>query len=134
MTNETVSQHSKKKKLIAGFLSALMPGTGQFLLRNYKNGIVWLTAYLVFLLISSVTHLWAHYYGLMISAWFPAILAIISAYKTAFPKGTAGNPSRWWVLLFLAMALVPILLMQIVWWSSGYRFYVVPSTSMQPTI
>src|SRR4051794_37159588 len=129
MTNEAVSQHSKKKKLVAGFLSASMPGAGQFLLRNYKKGIVWLSAYLVFLLISSVSHLWAHYYGLMISAWFPVILAVISAYKTAFPNGTSANPSRWWVLLFLVMAWVPILLMQIAWWSNGYRLYTVPSVS-----
>ncbi|MFL6301271.1 MAG: S26 family signal peptidase, partial [Terriglobales bacterium] len=125
---------SKKKKLAAGVISALVPGAGQFLVRRTTAGIVWAAAFLVFLLVSSLARFWSNYYGLVVSAWGVMIFASVAAFNASFrPKGEVG-PSRFWVILFIAVAFVPTQLMQVAWWLGGYRVFIVPSTSMQPTI
>jgi len=90
--------------------------------------------FVIFVLLSSFLRFWAQYYGLIASAWFVFILALIAACKTTFQRQVNAPPSRWFCLLFFLLAWVPILLMQLAWIAGGFRLYTVPSKAMQPTI
>jgi signal peptidase I len=125
---------SNMKKITAGVVSAVLPGAGQFMLRNRQAGAAWLIAFLAFLFLSSFARLWAHYYGLVASVWVVLIAATVSAYKTTFKFKSEPAPSRWWVLLFVLFAWIPAQITQIAWRVNGFRLFVVPSTSMEPTI
>jgi len=132
MNSEVPVDISTKRQIVAGILSAALPGSGQLLLRRRRTGVVWLGIFVVFVFISTIGRFWAHYAGLLAAGWFVFLFALVAAYKAAFRRKT--GPSRWWVLLLPLFAWLPILLMQIAWVSNGFRLYIVPSIAMQPTI
>src|SRR3954451_7046446 len=125
---------SKRKRITAGVLSAFLPGSGHFLVARTRAGTFWLAGFLLFLVLSSLARFWSHYYSLIASAWFLIFFSCFAAYDASLRPKSETRPSRLWFFLFVPLVFIPIQLMLVAWWLGGYRLYIVPSTSMQPTI
>jgi signal peptidase I len=125
---------SKRKKILAGLLSAMFPGVGHIFVGQLQAGMALIASFLVFVVGSSLTRIWGHYYGLIACEWSAFLFTAISAYAVCFHPREEATPTRLWLLLFIPLAFVSVQLTQVAWWLNGYRLFIVPSTSMQPTI
>ncbi len=121
------------KRVVAGLLSAIVPGSGQILKREMKKAILYLAVLIFLLFITWTATLYDTLVGLVvlkIGAFGLALIASLDAFLT----GAASKP-RYLVLvpilaaLFLGDALSGGIML-----AKGARGFSVPSSSMQPSI
>jgi signal peptidase I len=126
-----------KRHLAAAFLSALVPGTGQLFLGQRRKGITLLILFAVLLFGFWPLRLlrsYAGFVGLYCSWTFLYIYSACSAQLARYlPK--MQRPSRWWLAATLPAAMVTLsLLGRAVTRLSGFRSFIIPSTSMEQTL
>ncbi len=118
-------------------LSALVPGTGHFVLGRRLKGTTLLVILVVILFGFWPLRLLRSYWGLIVLFWSWIILYIYSACSTHLTRHpeTQERPSPWGIL-----ATVPLVLFTLtalgagVTRVSGFRIFTVPSTAMEKTI
>jgi signal peptidase I len=135
---EQTSSHTttgKKRHLLAVFLSALIPGTGQLLLRKRNHGIFLLSLFVALLACFWPIRLLRFYWGFLslYGCWTGLYLYAASAARTG--AELPARLSRWWLVAILPVAFVACsLLGAVLTRAAGFRAFEIPSTSMEPTI
>ncbi|MGA2005814.1 MAG: hypothetical protein ABSG70_20745, partial [Terriglobales bacterium] len=121
------------KRVVAGLLSAIVPGSGQILKKEMKKAILYLTVLAFLLFLTWKAALYDTLVGLVVLKIGAIGLALIASLD-AFLTGAASKP-RYLVLvpilaaLFLGDALSGGIML-----AKGVRAFSVPSESMQPSI
>lgn len=135
--SEESPRSTTRKPVLAALLSALVPGTGHLLLGLRRKGWILLALFAVLLLGFWPIRLLSSYAGFVFlyASWIALfIYASWSALLAASPPTLARSP-RWWLTLVVPFSLVS---MSLLGWTitraSGFRSFIVPSTSMEGTI
>ncbi|MBI3475714.1 MAG: signal peptidase I [Acidobacteria bacterium] len=121
------------KRVVAGLLSAIVPGSGQLIKKEMKKAILYLTVFAFLLFLTWTTTLYDTLVGLVVLKIGTTGLALVASLD-AFLIGAASKP-RYLILvpslaaLFLGDAMMGGLML-----SKGARAFSIPSTSMQPAI
>ena len=123
--------------MLAAFASALIPGSGHFVLGQRRKAIFLLGAFTLLLICFWPLRLLQSYAGFcgLYSAWIALyIYSLCSAQLARYPPPSA-HSSKWWLLVTAPFLLVSMsLLGQAVTRASGFRSFLIPSTSMERTI
>jgi signal peptidase I len=133
---DSLSKRRGPHPLIAGVLSAFIPGVGQAYKRQPRKSAIFILLLVAIALTIALGRLPATFIGI----WLTQILAIGlvgAAVWDALYSPAPSNPrvSRWWALLYLPLASVGIYILINLWSiAAGFRIYSVPSKSMDPTI
>lgn len=125
------------RPLVAAFLSAAIPGSGQLLMGQRQHGLI-----LLFLFLATLSGIWPlrlprFVLGFAIISLSWINLCSHASYRAAWSKGIPEDqhPSKWWLALlfpsiFVILCLIPDRLMLL----AGYQSFAVPGVSMEPTI
>jgi signal peptidase I len=127
----------KKRHLVAALLSSLVPGAGQFFLGETRSAAV-----LLAILLPLSVSIWP----LRAPRLFGVFAALAVLWLTLYvyagcsallmrARSTPVRPSRWWLAVFIPLALVSAhLVCGGLIRAAGFRAFTVPSTSMENTI
>lgn len=136
-TSSGQSSQETKRHLLAALFSAIVPGTGQLFFGQRRKAII-----LLLILAAILIGFWPlrllHWYlgfALLCSSWIGLYLyAACSALLVRMPS-TLMRPSRWWLMAVVPTSLVTMHLLGIaVTRASGFRSFIIPSSSMEMTI
>jgi Signal peptidase, peptidase S26 len=121
------------RPVVAAFLSALVPGTGQFLLGERRKRVVFFGSLIAIVLGFWPLRLPRSYVAFMILSWCCIGLFLYAAFSPIWSAVVSHSlrPSRWWLA-----AMIPITLVALCFWAMlvHVRLFTIPSTSMEPTI
>lgn len=134
-TNETQSPH-RGRRLFAALLSAIVPGTGQLLLRQFRLSAIllcleafWVAGFLVLRLPSH----WSGWSELCVMQLALTLAATVLALLVKSKK--AVRASVIWLLLFVPLAILAALFEQErMLIPAGFKIYLIPSSAMANTI
>lgn len=133
----TGSPRETKRHLLASLFSAVVPGTGQIFLGQRRKGAVLLLIFLVVLIGFWPLRLLRFYAGfvLLCCSWIALYIYAACSAQLAQSLRESARPSKWWLVAVLPVTtLILSLLGQAVTRASGFRSFIVPSTSMERTI
>jgi signal peptidase I len=134
--NATASSGPKKRRLLAAILSCVVPGLGQFLLRQKLAGAISLAAFCALIFLHWPVRLGTSYWGMIFLVWGAIALFVGSGWDALRARSTvAPAASRVWLLPVIPLALLmcneeSALFLR----ASGLRMFQIPSTSMERTI
>ena len=126
---------SRKQRVVAVLLSALFPGSGQFLLKRRRIGTVLLLAFVLLLCGFWPLRLLCYYDGFLglFSGWI--LLYLYAACAAALTRRGGIGLSKWWLLVILPITMVTLsLLGGVLTRASGFRSFAIPSASMEETL
>jgi len=123
--------------LVAAFLSALIPGSGQLLLGQRRNGTIFLALFVAVLLCFWPLRLPRLFLGsaLLSLSWIN--LSIHSAYRAGWSSGIPEHqrPSKRWLAVVLPLALIALwFIPDQLMLAAGFRGFSIPNLSMEPTV
>jgi len=121
----------------AALVSAVVPGSGQFILGKRRLGILMLGAFGALTLATYFFRLPATYKGYLASLFILLALGLYSVCDAlqGSSKITSARPSRWWLWAFLPIGFLLIAVDYVLLFrAAGFRDFSIPSTSMQPTL
>jgi len=124
------------RRVLPAALSSILPGTGQLWLGKKETGVAFLGAFCLLILLYWPVRLPTWYAGesvLILAAMNLCVNAALHALRT--PSQETARPSRWWLLLFIPLALTASLahngwLLRV----AGFRPFYIPSTGMEQTV
>jgi signal peptidase I len=128
---------SRPPNTAAAFVSAIVPGVGQFMLREIVAGAVYLVLFALWVLLFfppfRLPRSSPGWISLILGGLLISILASCHALRS---QSEGRHPSRWiWLLGTLPIAVVtPLVLQGIFLRFGGFRPFHIPSTSMERTI
>lgn len=125
-----------RRRLIAAFASAILPGFGQLLLGAKRRAFIYFISLLVVAFLFWPLRLPKTYAGFIVVGWLSFLPTLISAWDALRVRNNGLLPkSRWWLVLFVPVAIVfSALYINGLFRAAGFRNYSVPSSSMEPTI
>ncbi len=128
---------SHRRHFHGALLSSVVPGTGQWILGSSIKAALFLGLFFL-LILGFWPARWLRVYagfGFLFLGWATLfVYATLDALVSCRGKFSS-RPSKWWILLFLPIALATSDLTGIaIVRASGFRSFSVPSTSMEPTI
>jgi signal peptidase I len=131
------TQSDKRRHLLAALLSALVPGVGQFFLKEKRTA-----AFLVAALSCLCLGYWPlraprafNSFASLAVFWFALYVYAAGNALLARARSTTIRPSKWWLLLFIPLTIVSChLIGAALIRASGFRAFTVPSKSMESTI
>ena len=129
--------HGKVWHFLVALLSAVVPGAGQIVLGARCNGVLLLAAFGLFVIAIWPLRVMATYSGYVISVCAFLILVLYSSCSALLgtSERTVACPSRWWLLLFVPLAIVFLSLdYALLTRAAGFRNFSIPSTSMEQTL
>jgi signal peptidase I len=118
-------------------LSAAIPGVGQISLGARRKGTLLLAAFGLFVLAIWPLRVMTTYSGYVISVCAFLVLVMYSSCSALLgaSERTVDRPSRWWVLLFVPLAIAFLCLdYALLTHAAGFRSFSIPSTSMEQTL
>ncbi len=122
---------SKERLIVAGFLSASVPGAGQFLAGRKLKGVFVLLVFAGLVFLFWATRIPSALDVLYAFALAQIVLCIFASVDACFSGTRLGNkPSQWWVAALLCAAVHLNWEMAV----TSFRSYGIPSASMEPTI
>jgi signal peptidase I len=125
---------STSRVVVAGCLSAVVPGLGQLLLKRTQEGVLFLSFFFVLFLLWWPVRSPFYWAGLIALIWASIGLCLVSGiFAISGRKGA--RLSNWWIaalipLAFFAGAAHSNWMLV----ASGFRVYKMPSRSMEPTV
>lgn len=126
------------RRFSAAVLSAAIPGVGHFLLRKNRKAILILIIFVIFILAIWPFEIIRTYHGYWATAYAFLGLIVYSCCDAllSYSKNDRDlRPSRWWLLLFLPIALFFFFIdYGLVTRIAGFRNFSIPSTSMEQTL
>ena len=130
-------RRSRRRTVMAAFLSALIPGIGQLFLGQRRKGYILLGSLILLMVCFWPLRLPRFYPAFAILSWYYIGLCLYAAGSAIW---TAPNPqsrrsSRWWLGAVVPVAIITL-------WvvgdagtrAAGFRSFKIPSSSMEPTI
>jgi signal peptidase I len=127
---------SSKRRLVAACASAILPGLGQLLLGAKRRALIYFTCLFVVIFLYWPLRLPKTHAGLIFLVWltfFPFTASVWDALRAKYP-GSQHQP-RWWIALSIPLAIFfSELYDNGLFRVSGFRSYLVPSSSMEATI
>jgi len=127
---------SRKRLLLASFFSALLPGTGHFLVNRRSKGVVWLLLFCVLLLLHWPLRLPGYFWPLALMAPAMTVLFVFAVWDAPYAgKHRSDKLSQWWLVLLLPLSFLGSSAHN--YWSlraSGFQFFSMPSRSMENTV
>lgn len=136
-TERRQSMKDNKVRLFsAGCLSSAIPGVGQFFRGQVTRGLLWASAYILFLLGTFLLRPWHDPDDMMAAILAGAGLMAAAAVDAAFIRTQQDvRATKWSVVLFVCIAFIASLFAnQSVWKVDGYKLLSVLSQSMEPTL
>ncbi len=131
------AQITKKRRLLATFLSAAVPGAGHLLLGKSRKGLVLLALFVILLACFwplRLLRFYAGFLGLFFSWCVLALYATCSSHQVREENDPIA-PSKWWLLLLIPVGIVILSLTGgFVTRLAGFRSFSIPSTSMENTL
>lgn len=127
----------KNRRLWAAALSAVVPGSGQILVGAKRKGFVLLLAFGLFVVAMWPGRVLATYAGLLLSVFAFLALVLYATCNALLGRSqpAASRPSRWWLLLFIPVAILSMSLEhRLLGNAAGLRAFSIPSTSMEKTV
>jgi signal peptidase I len=132
----TTSDSGSWKMLLAGFLSASLPGAGHLLLRRFGKAITLFGLFLALFFNYWPLRMPSHFAGTVVLVFGLVALCIFSAIDACYGNGRhSGRPSQWWLAILLPLAFVAAAAHSN--WElrvAGFEVFEVPSRSMENTI
>jgi signal peptidase I len=125
------------RPLLGALISALVPGVGQFLSGQRRKGAILLVLLAVLLFCFWPLRLLRFYGGLLAVFWGWIGLYFYAVCTAGWARRLPGSarPSKWWLALVLPTTLLTMSLIGAgVTRLSGFRSFLVPSSSMEKTI
>ena len=123
------------KTFLAILCSAIIPGSGQLLLRRQRTGFVLLTLMVIIIVGFWPLRLLRFYAGFLGLFGSLVVIYIFAALNPLFGSRNSSHPSRWWCLLVTPFVLVIVSVTGgALTRASGFRSFETPSTGMQNTI
>jgi signal peptidase I len=139
-TQISIEQQSNSRpriRIAGALLSALVPGTGQWLLRDMDRGLKFFLGFVFLGILYWPIRLPHYFFGLLCLVLYAIALAIVSSYFALTASSSKAAPiSAWWMLAVIPIALMSALGLQlnILLLAAGFRVFTIPSTSMAPTL
>ena len=121
------------KRVVAGLLSAIVPGSGQILKKEMKKAILYLAVLAFLLFLTWTARLYDTLVGLVVLKIGAIGLALIASLD-AFLTGAASKPRHLVLVPILAALFLGDALSGGIMLAKGVRAFSVPSESMQPSI
>lgn len=135
--SEKRTRHGNRLQLLAGIVTAALPGVGQILLGKKRAGVVLLILYGNFLIAMWPLRVMTTYTGYVVSALASLLLILYSTYDVLLSR-TERSPTRaplWRLILFVPVVVVFCLAdYGIVARIAGFRNFSTPSIAMVPTL
>jgi signal peptidase I len=122
-----------RKRVVAGLLSAIVPGSGQILKKEIRKAILYLAVLAFLLFLTSTATLYDTLAGFMVLKIGAVGLALIASLD-AFQTGTASKPRHLVLVPVVAALFLGDALSGGIMLAKGVRAFSVPSASMQPSI
>ena len=130
------SSGGQKRRVLAGFMAALIPGSGQVWIGKKRGGFALLAIFAAVILLWWPVRLPKSFAGMQLLILSLAGLCMFSTGDALLAKAHAApRGSRWWLMLLIPVALVTSFA-----WSNGlslvagFRPFDVPSSAMEKTI
>ena len=135
----TAGEHRKRPPhpLIAGVLSAFIPGLGQAYNQEPRKAAIFILAFTMLALAVALGRLPATFAGMWLTQVLALALACATVWNALFSRRARARHkvSRWWACLYLPLACIVVYGLINLWIITvGFRIYDVPSKSMEPTI
>jgi signal peptidase I len=130
-------QERRHSTLIAATTSAVIPGSGQWILGQKKLASVFLMLFLLLLALHWPIRLAAkNYSDFLLLALLGWIITVLSSCLALTIRTSPNKPvSKWWLLAFIPFSfLLASATFQICLHASGLRPFSIPSSSMSPTL
>ena len=126
----------KKRRLLAAFVSGLIPGTGQLLLRQRRIATFFLLAFAVVLVLYWPLRLPGYWWGLLLLVWIELLLGLASSCVSLVARSDSYSKlSLWWLVLFVPSSLLGCFAFSnLSLRAAGFRIYDIPSTAMEQTL
>ena len=118
-------------------ISAVVPGSGHLLLGLRRKGYVLLVCFLLLLTCFWPFRLLQFYAGFIVlyGGWIALFLYATCNAQMTWEPSAGRRPSRWWLAATIPVAIISLsLLGRGITKASGFRSFIVPSTSMEGTI
>lgn len=128
---------ASRRPLVAAFLSALVPGTGQIFLKQRRRGVTDLALFAGLLLCFwplRVLRFYAGFLGLY-GSWVALYIYAASTAALSLHPSDSKRRSKWWLAAVLPVTCVTLSLVgALVTRAAGFRSFIIPSSSMETTI
>lgn len=127
---------ANKGRVLAAFLSAVIPGLGQLALRRKRAGVALLTAFAAVILLYSPVRLPQSFAGLHLLIFaLPGLCIFSTAHALLAKTDSAPRGLRRWLLLLIPVAvLASFVLTNGLSLMAGFRPFDVPSSAMEKTV
>ncbi len=134
--NERAERPESRTRLGAALASTILPGFGQLVLGDIPRAVTYFTCLLVVAVLFWPLRLPKTYGGLILLAWLMFLPYVISVWDALRAKHRGLQlKSRWWLGLFVPLAILfAVLCVNVLFRTSGFRNYSLPSSSMETTI
>ena len=130
---------TRKKRILAAFLSAIIPGVGHLLRKDHRRAAIYLPAYFGVLLGVCLSRAFSTYVGCIGSIWIIVVLTIVASISALLsPRRSTTNlgsrfklwaiPAAILALLFASFAVNVCLRL------SGFRVFSMQASSMLPSV
>jgi signal peptidase I len=138
-TSDNSTLPRKKNRILAAFVSAIVPGSGHLLRRDHLRAAIYLPAYLGVLLGVCLSRAFSTYVGCIGSIWIILVLTVVASTSALLsPRRSTQNLGWRFKLWAVPAAILSLLLASIVvnlcLRLSGFRAFTVPSISMEPAV
>jgi signal peptidase I len=123
--------------VLAALLSAIVPGTGQIFLGQWRKGQLLMGAFVIFCMGFWPLRLLRFHLGLGLLLWTSLSLTLYATNAALLARETLSSPkpSRWWILLSIPLSYVGInLVFTSLLFAAGFRAMEFNSTAMEPTL
>lgn len=129
-------QESNAKRLLAGFLSSVLPGAGQLLFKRHRKAFLLLVLFGFLLLTCWPMRLLVHVGVIFFLVFGLFALCIFATYEGAYGGGRRnGRLSQWWLAILLPWTFFASVC-HANWMTrlAGFQVFVMPSRSMENTV
>lgn len=134
--NPVIPQSSWGKRILAAFLSPVLPGVGHLLIHRRRTGFFLLLFFTSLLLLCWPLREMKQLGGTLLFGAGMIVLCIFSTCSAGYePGGQKEKPSQWWLAILLPFAFLAAI-GHINWatHASGFQVFLVPSGSMEKTV
>src|SRR5581483_6105304 len=127
-----ILQLSRKKRILAAFLSPVLPGVGHLLIQCPRAAIFFLLLFSLLLLLCWPLREMKDFTGTLLFGAGMIVLCIFSTWDAGYRAGQrAEKPSQWWLAILLPFAFLAAA-GHVNWATraSGFQVFVIPSRAM----